>query len=185
MKHLLLCFISAGLAFAQLETATIVGTVLDQSGAAIPQASVVVENQQTGVAVKLTTDSSGNYIAPVLRIGSYRVTASATGFKTSVQENIPLRVSDRVRVDVTLETGVVTEKVVVSAEAPVVDSESTTLGGVVSTQQVSELPVNGRSLTQYLVLVPGVIFLGPQRSMNALRKCKIMPKRRLSPHKDS
>jgi len=166
MKHLLLCFISAGLAFAQLETATIVGTVLDQSGAAIPQASVVVENQQTGAAVKLTTDSSGNYIAPVLRIGSYRVTASATGFKTSVQENIPLRVSDRVRVDVTLETGVVTEKVVVSAEAPVVDSESTTLGGVVSTQQVSELPVNGRSLTQYLVLVPGVIFLGPQRSMN-------------------
>ncbi|MEO8028365.1 MAG: TonB-dependent receptor, partial [Bryobacteraceae bacterium] len=153
-------------AIAQLVTASIVGTVVDASGAIIPQASVIVENQGTAATVRLTTDANGNYIAPVLQIGTYRITVSAPGFKTHISENITLRVSDRVRVDVPLETGVISEKVTVSSEAPLVEAAATTLGGVVSTQQVSELPVNGRSLTQYLVLVPGVIFLGPQRSMN-------------------
>ena len=161
---LTLLIASAG--FAQLQTASIVGTVLDPAGAVIPGAKITVENQETAQTFSLTSDANGNYIAPVLQIGNYRITAEAPGFKTLVSENITLRVSDRVRVDMKLETGVVTERVTVSAEAPLVESESTTLGGVVSTQQVSELPVNGRSLTQYLVLVPGVIFLGPQRSMN-------------------
>lgn len=152
--------------FAQLQTASIVGTVLDPAGAVIPGAKITIENQDTAQTVQLTSDPGGNYIAPVLPFGVYRITAEAPGFKTRVSENITLRVSDRIRVDMKLETGVVTERVTVSAEAPLVESESTTLGGVVSTQQVSELPVNGRSLTQYLVLVPGVIFLGPQRSMN-------------------
>ncbi len=166
LKCILLGLLVSTIVFAQLETATIIGTVTDASGAVLPGASVVVENQETATSVKLTTDNNGNYIAPVLRIGTYRVSVSASGFKTSVNENILLRVSDRVRVDLSLQPGVVSEKITVSAEAPVVDTESTTLGGVVSTQQVAELPVNGRSLTQYLVLVPGVIFLGPQRSMN-------------------
>jgi outer membrane receptor protein involved in Fe transport len=153
-------------AFAQLETASIVGTVLDPSGAVIPKATVEVQNQGTAATVSLTSDSNGNFIAPVLQIGTYRITASAPGFKTRITENITLRVSDRTRVDVTLEPGVVTEKVTVMSEAPVVETASTTLGGVVNTQQVSDLPLNGRSLTQLLIVVPGVVFLGPQRSMN-------------------
>jgi hypothetical protein len=163
---LLAALLTSTIAFAQLETASIVGTVLDSSGAIVPQATVVVQNQDTAATTNLTTDSNGTYVAPVLRIGTYRITVTAPGFKTKIVENVTLRVSDRVKVDVTLETGVVTEKITVSGEAPIVETASTTLGGVVSTQQVSELPLNGRSLTQLLVVVPGVIFLGPQRSMN-------------------
>ncbi|MBZ5607576.1 MAG: TonB-dependent receptor [Acidobacteriia bacterium] len=164
--YLLAGMLASTIAFAQLETASIVGTIIDPSGAVIPKATVEVQNQGTAATVSLITDSNGNFVAPVLQIGAYRITVSAPGFKTHITENITLRVSDRARVDVTLEPGVVSEKVTVVGEASVVDTASTTLGGVVNTQQVSELPLNGRSLTQLLVVVPGVVFLGPQRSMN-------------------
>src|SRR5688572_3328826 len=103
----------AGLCFAQLDTGVILGTVLDPSGAVVPGATVVVQNQNTGATYNLTTDPSGNYIASALPVGSYRVTASAAGFKTRINENLTLQVSDRLRLDMTLETGQVSERVTV------------------------------------------------------------------------
>ena len=108
--------------FAQLDTGVILGTVLDSSGAVAPAASVVVQHQGTGATWSLTTDGNGNYIASALPVGLYRVTASAPGFKTRVNENLRLQVSDRLRVELTLETGQITERVTINAEAPMVDT---------------------------------------------------------------
>jgi hypothetical protein len=155
-------------AFAQLDNASIQGTVIDSSGAVIVGAAVSVQNQGTSATTSVHSDSNGNFIAPVLPVGSYTVTVSANGFKTSVRKDIALRSADRTRLEIALEPGEVSERVTVMGEAPLVDTASTTLGGVVGTQQLTELPANGRSLTSFLGLVPGVVMLagGNGRSMN-------------------
>lgn len=146
--------------FAQLDTGVILGTVVDPTGAVIPSANVVVENTSTGAQVRLQTDGAGNFIAPALPIGLYRVSASATGFKTRVMENLRLQVSDRMRVELSLETGQISERVTVDAQAPMVDTASTTLGIVVTTRQLQNLPINGRNVTDLLQLVPGAMLRG-------------------------
>ncbi len=153
---------------AQLDTASIVGTVLDSSGSVIPNAQVVVENQLTGARWALATSSIGNFVAPVLPVGTYRITASAAGFKARTIENYTLRVSDRLRVEITLEPGSITERVTVTAEVPLVEASSTTLGGLVATNQINALPLNGRALTQLLAVIPGAMLLGgsTQQSVN-------------------
>lgn len=145
---------------AQLTTATILGTVFDTSGAVIPGATVVVTNMGTAATVKLTTDSTGTFIAPALRIGKYRVTASASGFKTFVQSDITVNVNDRVNLHVVLVPGAVTQKVTVVGQTPLVQTASTTLGAVVDTRQAEALPLNGRDITMLTDLVPGTIALG-------------------------
>jgi hypothetical protein len=161
--------VAAGvLGLAQQDTGSIVGTVLDQTGAAIPNAAVVVQNQKTSATWNVNANEVGNFVAPVLPVGQYNVTASAAGFKSRTLEGFTLRVSDRLRVEVTLEPGAITEKVTVTAESPLVEAASTTLGGAVSTQQLAALPLNGRDLTQLLTVIPGTMLLGgaTQQSVN-------------------
>ncbi len=162
-------------AWGQLDKATILGTVSDPSGAVIPNASVMILNEGTGASINTVTDASGNFIAPVLSVGNYRVTASVQGFKTYVRENITLRVADRVRLAITLDPGEISEKVNVVGEAPVVETASTTLGGVIEKQQVANLPLNGRSLASLMGLAPGVVMLGTtqQRSMNGVSQTRL------------
>src|SRR4051794_962139 len=100
---------------AQQDRGSIVGTILDSSGAAIPNASVVVQNQETGGRRELAADANGLFVAPELPIGIYRVTASFQGFKTKLQEGISVRVSDRVRLEFTLDPGETRETVTVDA----------------------------------------------------------------------
>ena len=154
--------------FAQLDTASIVGTVYDPTGAVIPNASVVVKNQRTGATWNFNTSGEGLFVAPVLPVGTYSVTASTNGFKSRTVENYTLRVSDRLRVEMTLEPGAITERVTVTGETPLVETASTTLGGLVGTQQLNELPLNGRNLTQLLTVIPGAMLLGgsTQQSVN-------------------
>jgi len=144
-------------AFAQQDNASILGTVVDASGAVVPSAKVEIKNQGTAQTVVLTTDSNGNFIAPVLPVGMYRVTVSAVGFKNEVLENLTLRVADRLKLTVKLEPGAVQETITISGAAPLVDTASNTLGGIVNTQQVNELPMNGRDIVELLALVPGVV----------------------------
>ena len=145
---------------AQLDTGAILGTVLDPSGAVIPSAVIAVENQNTGAQIRIVADETGNFIAPVLPVGLYRVSASAPGFKTLVRSDLRLQVSDRMRLDLTLETGQVSETVNVTSQAPIVDTASTTLGIVVTTRQLQNLPINGRNVTDLLQLVPGAMLRG-------------------------
>ncbi|MDQ2947134.1 MAG: TonB-dependent receptor, partial [Acidobacteriota bacterium] len=156
------------LCFAQLDTASIVGTVLDPSGASIPNASVVAQNQNTGATFNASANAEGNFVVPVLPIGQYRVTASAAGFKSGTVEGLSLHVSDRLRVEIALEAGSITDKITVTGESPLVDSASSTLGGFVNTQQLNALPLNGRDVVQLLALIPGAMLLGgsTQQSVN-------------------
>ena len=157
---------AAVLCLAQLDTATILGTVLDSSGAVIPGAKVQVQNMGTSHTVELTTDGNGNFVAPVLPVGNYKVTVSVTGFGTYVRENIRLNVADRVGLTIELKPGAVTQQVTVVGERPVVETATTTLGGVIGSQQVTNLPLNGRALTQLLSTVPGVAMLGVEPNVN-------------------
>lgn len=156
--------------FAQQDRGTILGTVLDSSGAAIPNASVVVENEGTAAKRQLVTDAGGLFVAPELPVGVYRVSASMQGFKTKVQQDITLRVSDRIKLDLILEPGETKETVVVTGEAPLVDTASNTLGGTITTNEVQSLPLNGRDPNYLLALIPGVNLRGNmfQQSMNGL-----------------
>ncbi|MBZ5607582.1 MAG: TonB-dependent receptor [Acidobacteriia bacterium] len=170
-----MALMGASICYGQLDRAAILGTVTDASGGVVPNATVKVTNQGTAAELTLTTDANGNFIAPVLPIGNYQVTASAPGFKTSVRDNIALSVNDRARIDLTLSAGEVTERITVEAQAPVIDSASSTLGGVIEKQQVSNLPFNGRSLASLMGLAPGVVMLGTtqQRSMNGVSQTRL------------
>ncbi len=146
---------------AQLDTATILGTVSDATGAVIVGAKVVVQNTGTSAVVELTTNGSGFFIAPVLSVGTYRVTVTARGFKTHRQEAIALSVADRLNLAIVLQPGQVTEEVKVEAGAELVQTATAAGGGVIGERLTQELPLNGRSVTDLMVLIPGMVAQAP------------------------
>ncbi|HEV3510616.1 MAG TPA: TonB-dependent receptor [Candidatus Sulfotelmatobacter sp.] len=140
-------------AFAQ--EATIVGTVTDPTGASVPNASVTITNNDTGVARTLPSNGDGQYVAPDLHIGHYSVRASASGFKVAEQKGITLNVGDRIRVDFKLQVGSAQEQVTVEANAIAVQTDSGEVSNVITGQQVTQLATNGRSLYELFALAPG------------------------------
>ena len=165
VRSAILCTISlmsAGLCLAQQDTGIITGVVTDQSGSAVPNASVSLLNTGTNTTTTVTTDNDGLFVATPLRIGPYTITIEARGFKKTVRENVLLRVQDRLRLDFSLEVGQLTETIEVNAEAPILQSETTSLGQVIATKPVAELPLNGRNFIQLIALTPGAYI--PQRN---------------------
>ncbi|MGH9433973.1 MAG: carboxypeptidase regulatory-like domain-containing protein, partial [Terriglobia bacterium] len=141
---------------AQVDTATLVGTVRDATGAVIPSATVTATNLDTNIKTAVKSGPDGNYVITPLKISRYAVTAEANGFKTETRENIVLNVEDRLRIDFDLQVGTVSQTVEVTGQAPLVQSESSSLGDVITSQQVSELPLNGRRYTDLATLTTGV-----------------------------
>jgi len=148
--------LGTGQAYAQVAGATLSGTVKDASGAAVPNAQVSIKNFATGVTRGVTTDAAGFYTAPNLLPGSYEVTVSSPGFAAEVLSGITLTVGAQQVLNPTLRVGQVSEKVVVTTEAPVVQLASSTLSAVVEAPTVVGLPLNGRSWTDLASLQPGV-----------------------------
>jgi len=148
--------IPARLANAQATNAQIVGKVADQTGAAIPNAKIDVQNTGTGLDRTVTTLASGEYVIPSLPVGSYSLKVVATGFKTYSQSGIDLEGGQQARLDVSLQVGNTTETVEVSADAVQVDTGSGTLRTEVDSTQIEELPLNTRDTLQLITLVPGV-----------------------------
>jgi hypothetical protein len=142
-----------GLASAQETTGSLAGQVNDPQGLAVPGATVTVTGPQG--ARTFVTDAEGRWVAPFLTPGQYTVRIELQGFKASEQQNIQVQLASRREVNVRLETGGLTETVQVTGSAPVIDTRSTTIGGVLDSEQLSRLPV-GRSLASTLYLVPGV-----------------------------
>lgn len=134
---------------------TITGLVTDSSGAVVPNATVVVTNTGTGLTQTLHTNSDGIYAAEALPVGNYMVTVEATGFQKEVQQNIILKVADRLGVNFTLKLGQVMQKIEVSGNAPLVETESGEQSAALSTQQLDDLPVLGRNLEDLQVVIPG------------------------------
>jgi hypothetical protein len=141
-------------AFGQ-ETATIVGTVTDTSGAAVPNAKITITNLESGFVRVTSTNNTGSYAARELPVGHYRVRAEAAGFRTFEQTSIALNVNDTVRQDVALQVGDVKETVTVEANPIAVQSETSDVSQTVTDTQISELATNGRNVLQLTTLVPG------------------------------
>src|SRR3984893_8641232 len=154
----MLCLVLAvaGPAFSQSTTGRILGSVSDQSGAAVAGAAVVVADVQRGTTRAVATDASGDYVVPELQPGIYKVRAEAKGFKTVERVNIVVEVAQDLRVDISLPTGQVSETVVVTDEVPLVNTASSTLGGTLSNAEINDLPLNGRNYENLLQLRPGV-----------------------------
>ena len=143
---------------AQTFRGTILGTVTDSSGAAVSGATVTVKNTGTGLLRTVTTDDDGNYSTPELPIGTYSVTVEKSGFKVGVVNGISVEVSTERRADVVLQPGDVSQTVEVSGDTlPQVESTSNTLGGIIESTVVTNLPVNGRDYQKLIFLVPGVV----------------------------
>ena len=153
--RLIVVLLLTSLAAAQTFRGGIQGTVTDTSGAAIPQTEVKIANTATGLERTVTTDESGNYTVTELPLGDYTVTASRSGFSTRVLKGVRVEVSTNARVDVKLQPGEVKESVEVSADIPIIETTSNTLGGTIDEKTTTELPVNGRDFTKLLTLVAG------------------------------
>ena len=134
---------------------TIFGTVTDASGAAIPQAAIVLTNTLTGLTRQVKTESDGNYIVSQLPVGVYMVSGEAAGFKKFVQKGIEVNVDENRRINIQLQVGEVAESVQVTAEAAQVETRSGTLREVVDSERITELPLNGRNPLQLQYLVAG------------------------------
>ena len=141
---------------AQVESAKVVGSVLDSSGGVVVGAKVTFTNVQTRISSGATTNGAGEYVIAELKPGAYSARFEQTGFKTSEQTGITLDVNQVERIDVTLVPGAVTEKVEVSAAAPLVESQTSSIGQVIEENRVHDLPLNGRDFIQLAYLSPGV-----------------------------
>ena len=151
-----LALLTGGSAFAQTFRGTILGTVSDSSGAAVPGATVTIKNLDTGLTRTVVTQEDGSYSAPELPLGSYSVTVEKAGFKSGVVTGVKVEVSKESRADVTLQPGQLAQTVEVQGEElPMVESTSNTLGGIVETKVIANLPVNGRDYQKLILLVPG------------------------------
>ncbi|MDQ3179663.1 MAG: carboxypeptidase-like regulatory domain-containing protein, partial [Acidobacteriota bacterium] len=136
--------------------AAISGTVTDAQGAAVIGADVTINSASTGTTRQVKTNSDGFYEVPLLDIGVYTVTVGKQGFQTVKRENITLQTASETRVDVQLSVGEITTEVTITAEAPLVQTETSERGSVVSGREVTELPLSGRNFTQLATLTPGV-----------------------------
>ena len=144
-------------ALGQLTTGTIAGTVTDQSGAAVPGATVTVKNADTGVSRTTLTGENGKYVALSLPAGNYEVSANLQGFQTVVRNGISLAVGQNEVVDFALQVGLASESVTVTVETAQVETTTATVSNLVDEKKVNDLPLNGRDLTQLSFLQPGVI----------------------------
>jgi hypothetical protein len=139
------------------ELGTIAGTVTDQAGAVVPNASVKVINKGTNVARDVTGDPQGNFAARSLVPGTYRVEVSAPGFAQQIQDNIKLDVSAAVTLDFHLTVGQVNQQIEVQAQGALLQTEESSVGTVISNTQIVELPLNGRNFNDLTRLTPGAV----------------------------
>lgn len=145
----------AGAGFGQNIRGTILGTVRDQTGGVVVNAKVTVQQVATGLVREEKTNTAGEYLFAQLPIGQYNITVEQPGFKKLERENVLLQVDDKLRIDLTLSVGAVTDTIAVEASAPVINTDSATVGNVVDNKKVTELPLNGRNFLQLNLLVPG------------------------------
>ncbi len=145
---------------AQEYRATLLGVVTDPSGAAVSDASITVTNLASGVAVRAQSNQTGHYVAPFLLPGNYRLEVAKQGFKTFDRSPIELRVNDRLRLDVALEIGEVAERVTVTAEAPLLETSSSSRGQVIESRKITDLPIGGKNPFMLMGLAAGVQFAG-------------------------
>lgn len=155
-RLLLLLLASVALVLAQ-STANIVGTIRDSSGGSVPGAKVTATNTQTGFRLTRESTAEGAYSIPLLPIGQYRLDVEKEGFQRYLQSGITLAVNDNATIDVVLQLGSVAESVTVTGAAPLLETQTGTIRGLVDQQRIVSLPLNGRQITQLMTIQAGVI----------------------------
>ncbi|MBL8178447.1 MAG: TonB-dependent receptor [Bryobacterales bacterium] len=160
MQRFLLIFFAAILCFAQSDRGTITGRILDPASAAIPAAAVVATHIDTGVRYPARTNETGNFTIPQLPVGRFEVSVEAAGFRRLVRRDIVINVAQTLTLNATLEVGQVEQTVEVTGQAPLLESNTSDLGTVVSTERVVDLPLavsgNMRHPGSFVFLAPGV-----------------------------
>src|SRR5690242_9041920 len=157
MKLTLLTLLATAPLLAQFDTAEVLGTIRDNSGAAVSRASITLTNQGTGIEAKTTSGDDGNFTFTNVKIGVYTVTAEAAGFSKASAKDITVNVNARQRVDLVLQVGAVTESVEVTAAAAVLETDSSSRNQLINTKGVVELPLNGRAYSDLALLTTGVL----------------------------
>ncbi|HXP09634.1 MAG TPA: carboxypeptidase-like regulatory domain-containing protein, partial [Acidobacteriaceae bacterium] len=152
----LLAAASASILSAQTFRGTLLGTITDATGAVIPGVSISVKNMDTGIERTTESNSDGAFTVPELPVGRYSVSATKTGFNPYQAEGLEVTVGSQMNLNITLQTGAQKEEVVVSSNALQVETTSNTLGATLTTNEVKNLPVNGRDYTKLIYLSPGV-----------------------------
>ncbi len=151
----LLTLLSAAVG-AQDFRATITGRILDPSGAVVPGLTVQIRNVNTNEVISAVTDSRGTYTVPSLLPGAYSVGVETQGFKKFLREGLVLQVSQVARVDIALEVGSITDQVTVTADAPLLEASTSSIGKVVDNRRILELPLNTRNVYSLVALTPGI-----------------------------
>src|SRR5450755_5129496 len=131
------------------------GTVADKTGSVISGATVKITSQETGLAREAKTDDSGHYLVPLLPVAHYTIRVESQGFQTTEQKDVRLQVDEQREVNFTLNPASVSQTVEVSAEQVAVETTNPTLGQVITSEQVADLPLNGRDFVQLATLTPG------------------------------
>jgi len=152
-----LCLVGIAMpALAQVDTGSLVGTVKDATGALLPGVTVTATNADTGIATTAKTEQNGDFVITPLHIGRYSVTVESAGFRKELRKDIVLDVQQTIRLDFTLQVGSISETMEVSGAPPLLETESASLGDVVTAETVEELPLNGRRYTDLAELTSGV-----------------------------
>lgn len=168
-------FATLALAQSQITTGTIQGTVADETGALVPGAKVVLKHLATGVERTLSTDGEGRYTAPLLEVGDYEITVTASGFATTIGRGYTLTLGQTLIANITVKVAKVEQTVTVNEEAPLVETARAEESTLVSARAVENLPLNGRRFLDLAFLTPGVsqeqergqLSLAGQRGINS------------------
>lgn len=147
---------------AQTSTATLTGTVQDQTGALLPNVMVTVVDVDRNVAQATRSNEAGSFAVPALRPGTYSLIAELPGFRKFVQEGIALQVSQAARVDIQLSVGSIEETIQVQGSTSMVETETSSRGSVIDQKKIMDLPLNGRDYNQLALLAPGVLAPTPR-----------------------
>ena len=138
---------------AQVETARIIGSVRDQSGAVVPNAKVSLTSKETGRSSETTVRGDGSYESLPLRIGTWRVAVTSAGFKRAVRDGIVLQIQQTVVADFNLELGAVTQEIEITTTAPLLNVTEATQGQVIDNKKIVDMPLNGRDYIQLALLL--------------------------------
>ena len=152
---LLFCLFTGALGWAQITSGSFRGTVTDSSGGVIAGAKVKMTETTLQVSRDATTDKTGQYLFPSVDLGTYDFTVSYSGFQTIVNSGVILQVGQNATLDFTLRPGSSVQEVTVTGQAPLLNTANATVGTVVDSEKVSQLPLNGRQFTQLMLLTPG------------------------------
>src|SRR5688500_18256964 len=164
-----LCVLAGNTALAQLQSGRIVGTILDTQRSGIPGATITVTNVATNQSRHVESDSQGNYVVTPLDPGVYNVSAAMSGFQTTVRNGLELTVGQAARVELVMNVGGLSTEVQVTAETPLLNTESATLSEVITNEQIVDLPLNGRGFHELARLTSGVALLPPTGNTQPVR----------------